>query len=232
MHGLLFRSAAATTFVLALSIAMPRDANAGVEEGVAAFLAGNRIVAWRELLPSAKAGDAEAQYYVGTMYRQGFGTERDEDEARFWIGRAADQGHAEAEFVLGFDLLQQRQGAEAAKYILAAAHNGFAAAQYYAGLLYRDGTGVERNAYQALGWILQAAEKDHVEAQYEAGWLLAKPQDDVRQDLAQAYRWFYIAASAGYPAAAHGRDEVAKSLSPDQLADAREIAQAWIATHR
>ncbi len=218
--------------LVTLAMATATNAYADVDDGIEAFLAGNRIMAWRELLPAAKAGDPEAQFYVGTMYRHGFGTEQDDTEALYWISEAAKQGYAQAEFVLGFDLLQQGERRAAAKYILAAAETGYGTAQYYAGVLYRDGMGVEANAAIALGWILRAAAQDVVEAQYEAGLLLSHPQEGINADLKDAYRWFFIAADRGYPSAAQSRDAIAEVLDDDQLADAREQATAWIRSHR
>ena len=54
----------------------------------------------------------------------------------------------------------------------------------------------------------------------------------VALDLPGAYRWFYIAAEADYPAAAESRDEIAAVLTQIQLDAARESAQTWIRAHR
>lgn len=216
------RAMAFSVTALMAVLVLPTPSYADVAEGVAAFLEGNRILAWRHLLPAARKGDAEAQFFVGTMYRHGFGTEQDDEEGLFWITRAADQGHAQAEFVLGFDLLQRQRPEAATPYIVSAAEHGFGTAQYYAGLLYRDGTGVVADPYVALGWILRAANQDIVEAQYEAGRLLADPQPGIKPDPMQAYVWFSLAAEAGYAGAAQARDAVARSLTPQQISRARD----------
>lgn len=226
------RSLAFSLVALTTALALPPPGHADVAEGVAAFLNGNRIMAWRHLLPAARAGDAEAQFFVGTMYRHGFGTERDDQEGLFWITQAADQGHPQAAFVVGFDLLQQGRPETATPYIISAAEHGFGTAQYHAGLLYRDGTGVAADPYVALGWILRAANQDVVAAQYEAGSLLANPQEGVRPDLIQAHVWFSLAADAGYPGAAQARNSVAGVLTPAQRSQASVRKKDWIAAHR
>jgi len=224
--------------LFACSIAL--HARADVATGIDAFLDGNRIVAWRELLPAATVGDPEAQFIVGTMYRHGFGTERDAEEATFWLNKAAAQGHGQAKFVLGFDLLQAQDFDAAAPLILEAARSGLAAAQYYAGRLFRDGKGVPQDALQALGWLLLAAQQDYVAAQYDVAMLMADPPESLQLDLVTAYqldlvtayRWFEIAARVGYPAAAASRDSVGRVLSPAEIARARAEATTWIRSHR
>jgi TonB family protein len=56
----------------------------------------------------------------------------------------------------------------------------------------------------------------------------------VKQDNVQAYKWLYLCASAkGEPAekAARLRDAVGKEMTPDQLAQARQLATEWKTAH-
>jgi TPR repeat protein len=49
---------------------------------------------------AARRGHAEAQYTLGLLFMAGTGVEKNEDEARKWLKRAADAGHGAArEFV-------------------------------------------------------------------------------------------------------------------------------------
>ncbi len=41
-------------------------------------------------------GDMWGQYHLGMMYKDGKGVGKDKDTARFWLQKAADQGHAVA----------------------------------------------------------------------------------------------------------------------------------------
>ena len=50
----------------------------------------------------ANAGDADAQFNLGAMYRTGKGVPEDFGEAETWFRKAAEQGHAGASFALGF----------------------------------------------------------------------------------------------------------------------------------
>ena len=49
----------------------------------------------------AEAGEAQAQYTVGMLYRQGDGLVKDAEEAVKWLQKAADQGHPKAQCKLG-----------------------------------------------------------------------------------------------------------------------------------
>ena len=50
----------------------------------------------------AEAGDAEAQFNLGTVYADGEGVPQDDAEAARWFRLAADQGLGEAQNNLGF----------------------------------------------------------------------------------------------------------------------------------
>lgn len=53
-------------------------------------------------LGEAKAGDPEAQYYVGQIYEKGLGLEPDYSTAAQWYGKAAQQGYSSAQLSLGY----------------------------------------------------------------------------------------------------------------------------------
>lgn len=53
-------------------------------------------------LPQAKAGDAEAQFYVGQIFEKGLGVAPDYESARTWYLKAAEQSYAAAQINLGY----------------------------------------------------------------------------------------------------------------------------------
>ena len=53
------------------------------------------------LITKADQGDAEAQYKLGLIYRNGQGVPQDNKEAARWYGLAADQGYALGQYNLG-----------------------------------------------------------------------------------------------------------------------------------
>ncbi len=67
-------------------------------------------------MPSAQAGDAEAQANVGQIFERGLGGEPNYEAAIIWYQKAADQGNARAQFNLG-TLYEQGLGVEKNKLI-------------------------------------------------------------------------------------------------------------------
>ena len=62
-----------------------------MEEGRGAYESGDYAVALGLLRPLAERGDAEAQYNLGVMYRNGQGVPHDDAEAVKWYRLAAEQ---------------------------------------------------------------------------------------------------------------------------------------------
>jgi TPR repeat protein len=53
----------------------------------------------------------------------------------------------------------------------------------------------------------------------------------VPQDLVQAQMWFSLAATKGAKGAGFLRDYTAKSMSPAELTEARQLAREWDSQH-
>ena len=79
-------------------------------------------------------------------YDTGEGVPQDDAEAVIWYRRAAEQGHAGAQYSLGrmYDIGRgaPEDDAEAVRWFRLAAEQGHAGAQYSLGLMYDDGLGV------------------------------------------------------------------------------------------
>lgn len=82
-------------FCLLLLAAGAHPARADYAEGAAAYERGDYALAARELGPPAEAGDADAQYYLGTLYAEGLGVSRDAVRAHAWLSCAAKGGRGE-----------------------------------------------------------------------------------------------------------------------------------------
>ena len=76
-------------------------AMADVAAGAQAYKRGDYATALREWRPLAEQGDANAQYNLGVMYRNGEGVPEDDRQAAFWYRKAAEQGDASAQNNLG-----------------------------------------------------------------------------------------------------------------------------------
>lgn len=132
---------------------------------------------------------------------------RADDEARFAEGLAA------------YDAGDYRTSFEAWQPL---AEAGDVEAQVALAGLYLGGLGVAADAGQALGWYRRAAAAGDAIAQLNLGDLhlrgLGVPRDPVR-----AYAWFSLAAEQGRRWAAMRRDELAGSLAPCELTEARDL---------
>jgi len=183
--------------LLPLALMLVAPVQAGTEEGIAAFEAGDYERAYRELEPEAEAGDAEAQYYLGGMYWQGNGIEKDLQQARNWMEKAGRAGHVGAALELGYmysngigiDVDKER----AARLYREAADAGDPVAQRNLGLMYKEGEGVEKNYEQAAIWFREAARQGDAIAAEKLG-IAYYQGEGVRQDYEEAFQWFSQAA--------------------------------------
>ena len=106
---------------------------------------------------AAEQGDADAQYNLGLMYRNGLGVIQDFAEAVRWYRLAAEQGNAHAQILLGLSyesgdgVIQDE--AEAVRWYRLAAEQGDASAQYHLGFRYEFGEGVIKDEVLAHMWF-------------------------------------------------------------------------------
>ena len=97
-------------------------------------------------------------------------------------------------------------------------------------ILYANGQGVPQDYKAAVRWYRLAAEQGHAGAQVNLGGMY-KTGKGVTKDYVHAYTWYSIAAANGYDDAATNRDNLAREMTPDQMAEAQRFAREWMATH-
>jgi len=128
--------------------------------------------------------------------------DKDRGEAAKWYQKAAEQGHALAQYNLAQMYHQERgvpQGvAEAVKWFQAAAEQGETGSQLQLGLMSLKGDGVPQDPVQSYKWF------DIV------GSLLAGPQGEV---------------------AVSTRAAIVASMTPEQIADAQRLSAESKAAH-
>ncbi len=174
---------------------------ADFDEAFKAYNRGDYAKALRELLPLAENGDARAQNILGQMHHEGKGVPPDATEAARWFRRAAEQG------VVG--------------------------AQHWLGVLYEIGNGVEQNYTEAAKWYRRAAEQGSSLDMLNFGEMCYGGHG-VPRDFVQAYMWLCLAAErlSRFPGkererAVRNREIVAKSMTPEQIAEAQRLARDW-----
>jgi S1-C subfamily serine protease len=143
------------------------------------------------------------------LYLFGEGVPEDNPEAQRseafgWFVRASAQGHASAQWQVGFfhehGWVVPKDEAEAAKWYQAAAQKDHRDAQHALATLYRQGRGVAKNPVRAARWYLEAARNGHVEAQFRIGNLY-RDGEGVKQNDFAAAEWYRKAADQGHEAA-------------------------------
>ena len=106
------------------------------------------------------------------------------------------------------------------------AEQGDARAQFDLGLLYENGDGVPRDYAKARQWYEKSAAQGGVKAQFYLGMQSAFGEGGP-MDLVQAHMWYSLAAGNGHAAAAVHRIELARQMTPAQIAEAHKRAQKW-----
>ena len=86
----------AVGILLITSLPVEADYQAGLD----AYDRGDYATALREWRPLAEQGNADAQFYLGVMYRDGQGVPQNDAEAVRWYRKAAEQGYAQAQYSL------------------------------------------------------------------------------------------------------------------------------------
>lgn len=147
----------------------------------------------------AEKGDAEAQCELGDAYFKGsLGVPSGDAEAVKWYWKAAQQGHAQAQFKLG---LRYENGegvppseAEAAKWYKQAAEQNYSYAQHMLVKCYAGGLGVGKDEIEAVKWCVLES-KNNIVRKYSV---------------------------VGLP------DDLEKTCSSEQIAEGVKRAKTWL----
>lgn len=144
--------------VVGLLIALfAAPAHAGVKEGVDAWQAGDHVKAIAEWRGPARAGDADAQFYLAQAYKLGRGVPVDLKLAQDYYQKAAIQGHEQAQLNLGLILFQNGDRKGAMPWIQKASDRGEPRAQYVLGTALFNGDLVPRDWTKAYALMTRAA---------------------------------------------------------------------------
>jgi hypothetical protein len=111
-----------------------------------------------------------------------------------------------------------------------AAEQGNAEAQNNLGVMYHEGQGVPQDYSESARWYQSAANQGFAGAQFNLGLMYSAGQG-VPMDNVQAYMWYSLAGVSPDPAAAKAvlksRKELARRMSPVQIAEAERLAREW-----
>lgn len=182
------------------------------------------------LRQAAAMGDAKSQYAIAQRYAQGKGTLRNMGEAQRWLERAAASGYAPAQYRLG-TLYERGQGvdkdiAHARSWYEAAAEKGNVKAMHNLAIGASGRDNDQADYEMSAKWHEEAASYGFTDSQFNLGVLyehgLGRPKD-----MAEAYKWFALAALSGDVEAARQRDRLEAELDIQSLTRAVQAVKAW-----
>ena len=147
----------------------------------------------------------------------------------------ADGGDAEAQFNVGYYYGRNKDYAEAAKWYLKAADQGYVGAQVQLGQMYLSGAGVPPDPVEGVKWLRKAAQQGDPSIArvyplmgriYGPG--LGPKQGDIMQDWVEAYFWYSLGAMISDPGVDDPyRDTAAAHLTSKQFEEVDSRIQQW-----
>ena len=143
---------------------------------------------------AARAGLAEAQFWVGRAYLKGSGVPVSRRDGAAWLERAAQAGWVEAQTLLATLYLYGLAGKGSKKRPCEPHSSPAAPARLPMSLTFPA----------ALSWARRGAEGGSPEAQALLGYILTSGPDDLR-DMAEADQWYERSAAANCPQGHLGR---------------------------
>ena len=139
----------------------------------------------QQIRDAATSGDRASQFVIGKEPQ---------------IRQIAEGGDPAAQFLLakmniiGWGIA--KEPAEAAKWYMKSAEQGYSKAQNNLGLLYLSGEGVAQDAVEAVKWLRRAAEQGYVLGQFNLAMRYARGEGVAKND-AEAAIWYRKAAEQG-----------------------------------
>ena len=184
--------------LLAAAVPAANAAEADFAAGMRAHLDKKYEESRRIFEPLARAGNARAQFMMGTIFEQGLDVAKDVAEASYWYRRAAEGGNPSAQYNLGifyqFGRGVPKDPAQAAIWLQRAAEQGHGRAQNNLSTFYFTGVGVQQDLAEAWKWLTLSA-------------------DDLK--------------GMGRKIALQNRAKIEAKMSPAQLADAKRRVADW-----
>ena len=180
------------------------------------------------LREAASRGNPVAQYAVATRYIDGRHVMADPKTGSEWMERAARSGLAPAQYRLG-TMYERGIGVDAdvqkaRGWYLAAAERGNVKAMH--NLAVSVSSGSKPNYPLAAKWYGEAAKRNLKDSQFNLG-ILAEHGLGRTKDLAEAYRWYALAASQGDEEAHKRLDVISAQLSSKKIVELDAKLVTW-----
>jgi TPR repeat protein len=138
---------------------------------------------------------------ISFMYENGLGFDQNDEQAVYWIQKAAELGDVYSQFKLamiyknGTDSKSQNLG-KAVYWLKKSAESNYAIAENELGVMYYNGTGVTQDYAKAIPLFEKAAEQGNANGQYNFGNALENGIT-VDQNLNEAFKMYTMSAKKG-----------------------------------
>jgi hypothetical protein len=182
---------------------------------------------------AASQGDAVAQFGLGMMYVRGEGVPKDADKFQELIRKAAEKGLADAQCEVGRwysvgDFGVTKSDAQAVEWWKKAAEQENLFAQYFLGTAYEYGNGVPQDHFRAMQWFGASAAQGFSLSQCSLGSLYGDAKS-AYADSVLAYAWSNLQAASTVlrDCGAEVRDNVARRMTPAEIAEAQRLSADW-----
>lgn len=165
----------------------------------------------QDLAVIAGQGDANAQHQLGAIFLERITSVKDHSQAVEWLTKAAEQGHAEAEQLLGkayFELgrayfcdgTQRREPNKAVAILMQSLEHRYTPAYRALATIYTHGAnGLDRCLVTAVKMLNEGAIIGDVACQYELGrTVLANSRRVNDQHAIDGIKWLTIAGMQGH----------------------------------
>lgn len=110
--------------------------------------------------------------------------------------------------------------------ILREAVKGDAGAQHAVGIALETGRGVARDEAAAARWYFLAADQGVAKSQLSLG-IMSEQGRGVPESYVEAFKWYNLAAAQGDKEAAGFKENLRKSMTPEQIAEAQRLSAEW-----
>ncbi len=151
------------------------------------------------LTEQAKSGDRQSQCRLGAAYLSGRdGLERDVEQGKEWLKKAATSGSAYAYYVLGWFYVENtdEDGDKGVKLIEHAATGGLHEASAYLAKIYYEGAFVPKDMAESNKWLEFAASQNRPNCLFQVGMRYYKG-DHKPKDIAKAFEYIKRSAELG-----------------------------------
>ncbi|KAK5829603.1 hypothetical protein F5H01DRAFT_393684 [Linnemannia elongata] len=172
-------------------------------------------------LRAAEQGLPAAQFKIGFMHLDGTGGSRDKNIALDWFSKAVTRKDTDVwsqiamAYMYFIGIGVPKSNNTAFSWFLMAARQGSPSAQYFVGMIYRDGKDVPQDYSEALVWFTKSASHNDADAQHEIGLMYLRGQG-VPKNYLTAKEWFVKAAKFGCKAADTSLSKVQQLIDEDE----------------